>query len=284
MIGLDIARKLFSGPLASIAQTITSALQPGSGAKGNILSKLFGFGHHQTGRLSQHALRPPQAMPVPFAPPFGATQNLGQSLQNLTSTMTGMQQNFQQLLGLLGQVLGGRQAMGGQPPYFGQQPFFPQPFSGGYERFLQGGINHFGDRAANLTGQAMSLHRESAEMSQARALVQAARPLLLNNNPKDQARGERMLAQAKQLASEDPRLGQMIDQAAKLSRSSHPRDRLKAAALLNRTEKRMGAEAYRDSFAAQQKLSQASLMIDKMAQYASLLTQTQQFSYSSFRY
>ncbi|MBY0373022.1 MAG: hypothetical protein K2Q23_03450 [Bryobacteraceae bacterium] len=311
-----IARTLLTGPLASIAQTLTSTLQSvtstGGGAQNNLLGKLFGFSQNTSGRLSHPALRPPVGMPSPFQLPGSAFQNLTQSMTNMSSSLMGMNQNMSQLLGIFSQLMGqsgfgmpqsgfgyGMQqpsfGFGMQQPSFGfgmqpsfgfgmQQPFMPQPFGNGYQQFLTNQMGQLGDRAANLTGQAMSLHQESAEMRQARSLVQAARPLLLNNNPKDQARGERMLAQAKQLASEDPKLGRMIDDAAKLSRSSNPRDRLKAAALLNRTEKRMNTEAFRDSFTAQHKLGQASQMIDRMSQYANLLAQTQQFAYSSYRY
>lgn len=293
-----IARTLLTGPLASIAQTLTSTLQSvtsiGGGAQNNLLGQLFGFSQNTSGRLSQPALRPPMGIPSPFQLPGSTFQNLTNSITNMSSALMGMNQNMGQLLGIFSQMMGAS-GFGGQTGGYGfgngfgggfgyQQPFMPQPFANGYQQFLTNRMGQFGDRAANLTQQAMSLHQESAEMRQARSLVAQARPLLLNNNPKDQARGERLLAQAKSLASEDPKLGRMIDDAAKLSRSSNPRDRLKAAALLNRTEKRMNTEAFRDSFAAQHKLGQASHLINKMSEYANLLAQTQQFAFSSYRY
>ena len=294
VIGPDFTRNLLTGPLSAIANTINQAIQTGgsvannaistSGSvQNNFLNNFFGFANNLTNRLFQPpTLRPPFAMPTPFPLPPGSSANLNQSVQNLSQALQGMQQNFQQLLSLFGQLLNG--GAGNQADVPSRQPFFPQPLPNAWERFLERRVDAYGDRAVNLTEQAMELHQESAEMRQARALVDAAGPLLLTNNPIDQMRGERMLAQAKKLASEDPRLGQMIDQVVKLTQSPNPVDHRKAELLLNQTENRMGTEAFRDSFAAQQKLQQASQMIDRMMQFASLLAQTQQFAFSSYRY
>lgn len=288
VIGPDFTRNLLSGPLAAIANTVNTAINTtGSVAnnaistsgsvQNNFINQFFGLGNNLVNHLVQPpVLRPPFNAPSPFQLPPAAFQNLNQSIQNLTQILTGMNQNFQQLLGLLGQVLGD----GFEQP---TSPFQPQPFPSGFERFLENRIEQYGDRASNLTNQAMQLNQESRELRQARALVDAATPLLLTNNPIDQVRGERMLAQAKALSSEDPQLTAIINHATDLSRSSSLADRAKAGAYLNQAENRMTREANSDSFRAQQKLGQASQMLDRMMQYMNVLFSMQQHSYSSFR-